>query len=60
MDYNDGRFCDNGRSGYILKPDYMRQGTTIVYVGRPLPYGWVRGRQTSWLSLCLLYFLHCM
>ena len=26
LDFNDGRFRANGGSGYILKPDYMRQG----------------------------------
>jgi hypothetical protein len=30
MDFNDGRFRANGRSGYILKPDYMRQGALHV------------------------------
>lgn len=24
MDLNDGLFCQNGRSGYILKPEFMR------------------------------------
>lgn len=28
MDVNQGRFLVNGKSGYILKPAYMRDSTT--------------------------------
>ena len=26
MDFNDGKFLQNGLSGYILKPEIMREG----------------------------------
>ncbi len=26
MDWNDGKFLQNGRCGYVLKPDIMREG----------------------------------
>ncbi|XP_072297137.1 1-phosphatidylinositol 4,5-bisphosphate phosphodiesterase delta-1-like isoform X1 [Eucyclogobius newberryi] len=28
MDVNQGRFMVNGKSGYVLKPDYLRDGST--------------------------------
>lgn len=28
MDLNQGRFQVNGKSGYVLKPSYMRDGAT--------------------------------
>eukprot|EP01062_Namystynia_karyoxenos_P084592 TRINITY_DN9_c0_g1_i1.p1 TRINITY_DN9_c0_g1~~TRINITY_DN9_c0_g1_i1.p1 ORF type:complete len:976 (+),score=342.20 TRINITY_DN9_c0_g1_i1:89-2929(+) len=33
--YNLGKFCDNGRSGYLLKPDYLRGAMSGREFGDP-------------------------
>ena len=31
MDLNRGRFLQNGRSGYVLKPAVLREGTFLMF-----------------------------
>ncbi|XP_042199296.1 1-phosphatidylinositol 4,5-bisphosphate phosphodiesterase delta-3-like isoform X2 [Callorhinchus milii] len=45
MDLNEGRFRQNGRCGYVLKPDFMRSSDSAFSPTKPVPGAGLDRRQ---------------
>lgn len=52
MDVNQGRFLVNGKSGYILKPAYMRRANTTFDPVSPAPGEWLAFKKLHVMVEC--------